>query len=336
MRTQRPREARTRDGHRQQRAALAAGPPTSPGRSPTTVVDAGASAENLPHRLASLSFGVPLIVVLLLRWIPPPTTAFMVQSAQAHADAPGWSGTGYRWTAWNEIAPFAGLAVIAAEDQRFPEHLGFDIDAIRAALDDAMQGERLRGASTISQQTVKNLFLWPGRSAIRKGLEAALTVLLELCWSKRRILEVYLNIAEFGDGLSASRRPASASSASVRRARCRRGGAARGRPPEPRPAARRPAVPLRPRPPALDPQPDGPPGRRGADRVARRSLTHALTGALGFCAVPETPCRSHVPRHSFPSPRRRLRRRRRATGGGCTSCGAVCPDSAADPPRARC
>ena len=151
--------------------------------------------------LGFVSFGVPLIVVLLLRWIPPPTTAFMVQSAQAHADAPGWSGTGYRWTAWNEIAPFAGLAVIAAEDQRFPEHLGFDVDAIRAALDDAMQGERLRGASTISQQTVKNLFLWPGRSAVRKGLEAALTLLVELCWSKRRILEVYLNVAEFGDGL---------------------------------------------------------------------------------------------------------------------------------------
>ena len=148
-----------------------------------------------------LSLGGPLIVVLLLRWVPPPTTAFMVQSAQAHADVPAWAGTGYRWTAWDDIAPFAGLAVIAAEDQRFPDHNGFDVDAIRAAIDDAMQGERLRGASTISQQTVKNLFLWPGRSVIRKGLEAGLTLLVELCWSKRRILEVYLNIAEFGDGL---------------------------------------------------------------------------------------------------------------------------------------
>ena len=148
-----------------------------------------------------LGLGVPLVVLLLLRWVPPPTTAFMVQSAQAHAEVPDWTGTGYRWTAWDDIAPFAGLAVIAAEDQRFPDHHGFDVDAIRAALDDAVQGGRLRGASTISQQTVKNLFLWPGRSAVRKGLEAALTVLLELCWSKRRILEVYLNIAEFGDGL---------------------------------------------------------------------------------------------------------------------------------------
>ena len=131
-----------------------------------------------------LGFGVPLVVVLLLRWVPPPTTAFMVQSAQAHADSPAWSGTGYRWTAWDDIAPVAGLAVIAAEDQRFPDHRGFDIDAIRSALADALEGERLRGASTISQQTVKNLFLWPGRSALRKGLEAGLTLLVELCWSQ--------------------------------------------------------------------------------------------------------------------------------------------------------
>ena len=149
----------------------------------------------------AVTLGVPLVVVLLLRWIPPPTTAFMVRSAQAHADAAGSTGTGYRWTAWDDIAPYAGLAVIAAEDQRFPDHNGFDVDAIRAALEDARQGERLRGASTISQQTVKNLFLWPGRSLVRKGLEAGLTLLVELCWSKRRILEVYLNVAEFGDGL---------------------------------------------------------------------------------------------------------------------------------------
>ena len=151
--------------------------------------------------LGVVSLGLPLIVVLLLRWIPPPTTAFMVLSARTHAGAAGWTGTGYRWTAWDDIAPYAGLAVIAAEDQRFPDHNGFDVDAIRAALDDAMEGQRLRGASTISQQTVKNLFLWPGRSLVRKGLEAALTLLVELCWSKRRILEVYLNVAEFGDGL---------------------------------------------------------------------------------------------------------------------------------------
>ena len=151
--------------------------------------------------LGVVGFVVPLLVVLALRWVPPPTTAFMVQSAQARADAPGWAAAGYRWTAWEDIAPYAALAVIAAEDQRFPDHHGFDVDAIRAALEEARQGERLRGASTISQQTVKNLFLWPGRSMVRKGLEAWLTVLVELCWSKQRILEVYLNVAEFGDGL---------------------------------------------------------------------------------------------------------------------------------------
>ncbi len=151
--------------------------------------------------LGLLSLGVPLLVVVVLRWVPPPTTAFMVRSAQARADVSEWTGTGYRWTAWEDIAPYAALAVIAAEDQRFPDHHGFDVDAIRAALEDARQGERLRGASTISQQTVKNLFLWPGRSPVRKGLEAGLTVLVELCWSKQRILEVYLNVAEFGDGL---------------------------------------------------------------------------------------------------------------------------------------
>ena len=157
-------------------------------------------------RRTSLALGliclvVPLLVVLSLRWIPPPTTAFMMQSVQARAGASGAAATGYRWTAWEDIAPYAALAVIAAEDQRFPDHHGFDVDAIRAALEEARQGERLRGASTISQQTVKNLFLWPGRSMVRKGLEAWLTVLVELCWNKQRILEVYLNVAEFGDGL---------------------------------------------------------------------------------------------------------------------------------------
>ena len=158
--------------------------------------------------LVLAGLGVPLLVVLALRWVPPPTTAFMVRSAQARADAPGGradasgvAGAGYRWTAWEDIAPWAALAVIASEDQRFPDHHGFDVDAIRAALEEARQGERLRGASTISQQTAKNLFLWPGRSPVRKGLEAWLTVLVELCWSKQRILEVYLNVAEFGDGL---------------------------------------------------------------------------------------------------------------------------------------
>jgi monofunctional biosynthetic peptidoglycan transglycosylase len=93
------------------------------------------------------------------------------------------------------------LAVVAAEDQKFPYHSGFDLESISDAVEDRLRGDRLRGASTITQQTAKNLFLWPGRSFVRKGLEAWFTMLLELCWSKARILEVYLNIAEFGRGI---------------------------------------------------------------------------------------------------------------------------------------
>ena len=143
----------------------------------------------------------PLALVLLLRWVPPPTTAFMARDALAATGPAATERMPYRWTPWEGIAPQAAIAVIASEDQKFPDHHGFDVEAIRMALGDALQGERLRGASTISQQTAKNLFLWPGRSLFRKGLEAYLTVLIELCWSKRRIMEVYLNVAEFGTGV---------------------------------------------------------------------------------------------------------------------------------------
>jgi monofunctional biosynthetic peptidoglycan transglycosylase len=105
----------------------------------------------------------------------------------------------YRWIAWRDIAPPMRLAVVAAEDQKFPAHRGFDLESIAEAVEDAAGGGRLRGASTISQQVARNLFLWQGRSWVRKGLEAYFTVLLELLWSKRRILEVYLNIVEFGE-----------------------------------------------------------------------------------------------------------------------------------------
>ncbi|KPQ34736.1 MAG: monofunctional biosynthetic peptidoglycan transglycosylase [Phormidesmis priestleyi Ana] len=105
----------------------------------------------------------------------------------------------YRWQPYEQISPDMALAVIAAEDQRFPMHSGFDIDAINAALRDAEEGASLRGASTITQQVAKNLFLWPGRSFVRKGVEAWLTVLIELMWNKQRILEMYLNIAQLSD-----------------------------------------------------------------------------------------------------------------------------------------
>lgn len=106
------------------------------------------------------------------------------------------------WVSMDEISPWMGLAVIAAEDQKFPEHWGFDVSAIEKALAHNERNEnRIRGASTLSQQTAKNLFLWDGRSWVRKGLEAGLTLGMETVWSKKRILIVYLNIAEFGDGV---------------------------------------------------------------------------------------------------------------------------------------
>jgi monofunctional glycosyltransferase len=140
-------------------------------------------------------------VVVALRWIDPPFTSFMLQS---RVGAIFGSRTGYEfryeWRDWNHISRNAALAVVASEDQNFPYHHGFDFEQIDKALADRERGRRVRGASTISQQVAKNLFLWPGQSWFRKGLEAGITLLIELAWDKQRILEVYLNVAEFGRG----------------------------------------------------------------------------------------------------------------------------------------
>ncbi len=113
----------------------------------------------------------------------------------------GLTALRYRWVTWGAISPDMRLAVLASEDQKFPYHSGFDFESIAdVALDRGARG-RLRGASTITQQVARNLFLWPGRSYLRKGLEAYFTVLLELVWTKKRILEVYLNVVEFGDDM---------------------------------------------------------------------------------------------------------------------------------------
>jgi len=142
------------------------------------------------------------IAVVTLRFVPPVTSAVMVER-QVSAWLHGETGFQLRqhWVPWRAIAPNVPLAMVAAEDQKFPFHHGFDLDSIQRAIDAADDGARLRGASTISQQTAKNLFLWNGRSFVRKGLEAYFTVLLEWTWPKQRILEVYLNIAEFGNGI---------------------------------------------------------------------------------------------------------------------------------------
>ncbi len=143
-----------------------------------------------------------VLLVGSLRFIDPPTSAFMLQrqwSAMWQHDAA--FHLDYEWVPLARISPQLAIAVVASEDQRFPQHRGFDVDAIRDALAAADDGERVRGASTISQQVAKNMFLWGGRSYVRKGLEVWFTALIETLWSKQRILEVYLNIAELGDGI---------------------------------------------------------------------------------------------------------------------------------------
>lgn len=140
-----------------------------------------------------------MAAVLLLRWANPPTSAVMVtQWIANHFQSGKPSSVLYRWVDLERIPPPVALAAIAAEDQRFPIHRGFDLVEIRRALATFQDGGRLRGASTISQQTAKNLFLWSGRDYPRKALEVWFTILLETFWSKQRILEVYLNIAQFG------------------------------------------------------------------------------------------------------------------------------------------
>jgi monofunctional glycosyltransferase len=143
-----------------------------------------------------------VLMVGLLRWINPPFTAFMIQmqlAAWAKHDRTYVSR--HRWVDLERISPNLPLAVVASEDQKFPEHWGFDVEAIEKAYELNQHSHRVHGASTISQQVAKNLFLWPGRSYFRKALEAYFTILTEALWPKRRILEVYLNIAEFGYGI---------------------------------------------------------------------------------------------------------------------------------------
>ena len=149
--------------------------------------------------LAAFLLLVPVPSILTLRFAPPLSSSFMFGNAVERWD----EGTSCRklrhgWTDWEQISPWAGIAVVAAEDQLFPHHHGFDVESIREAWTDRRNGGRSRGASTISQQVAKNLYLWSGQSWVRKGVEAYLTIWIELLWPKQRILEVYLNIAQFG------------------------------------------------------------------------------------------------------------------------------------------
>lgn len=143
--------------------------------------------------IALLLFSVML--VLPLRWVDPPVTAFMLQ------DDSGRIPVAYEWTDWSALGDATALAVVAAEDQKFAHHLGFDFASIQDSVMEYREGGTLRGASTITQQVAKNLYLWPGRNFVRKGIEAWFAVLLEALLPKRRILEIYLNVAEFGPGI---------------------------------------------------------------------------------------------------------------------------------------
>ncbi|WP_068827507.1 monofunctional biosynthetic peptidoglycan transglycosylase [Pseudomonas sp. BMS12] len=159
---------------------------------------------NLFRRLTKLLLWLAAgsaLIVLALRWIDPPGTALMIErKVQSWTDDQPID-LQRSWRPWSELPDDLKIAVIAGEDQKFAEHWGFDVAAIRQALAHNAEGGNLRGASTISQQVAKNLFLWSGRSWPRKGLEAWFTGLIELLWPKQRILEVYLNSVEWGDGV---------------------------------------------------------------------------------------------------------------------------------------
>jgi len=145
--------------------------------------------------VAAIAFVVlSFLLVLPLRWFNPARTAFMVQD-----DFDG--ALQHEWVAWQDIGLAPKLAVVASEDQRFADHFGVDFGAIQKAVQEQDERGSLRGASTITQQTAKNLYLWPGRSLARKSLEAWLSVVIETCLSKQRILEIYLNVAEMGPGI---------------------------------------------------------------------------------------------------------------------------------------
>ena len=141
--------------------------------------------------------------VILFRFVPIPFTPLMlIRCVEQKSDGKDMK-LRKDWTSIDEMSAAMPLAVIASEDQNFEEHFGFDMDAIRKAqaYNDRHKGKRMKGASTISQQTAKNVFLWPSRSWIRKGFEVYFTFLIELFWSKQRIMEVYLNVIEMGNGV---------------------------------------------------------------------------------------------------------------------------------------
>lgn len=144
---------------------------------------------------------LPLLFFVVFRFVPVPLTSFMVIGSVSGMMEDKPYALRHDWEPLENISVRLQRAVIASEDQKFPDHYGLDVEAMQKALQHNKRSKRIRGGSTISQQTAKNIFLWSGRSYVRKGIEAWLTVLMETVWSKERILEVYLNSAEFGRGI---------------------------------------------------------------------------------------------------------------------------------------
>ena len=163
-------------------------------------VNARRRAATLVVQIAAGFLVATAVPVVVLRWVPPLTSSIMLQrEIGARLTRERGFVLRHHWVPLRQISPELAIAVVTAEDQKFPVHSGFDWGSIGDAISEG--DDRPRGASTLTQQVAKNLFLWPGRSLVRKGLEAWFTVLLEALWPKRRILEVYLNVAEFGTGV---------------------------------------------------------------------------------------------------------------------------------------
>lgn len=167
------------------------------------------SANKLSLKRVSITIGKLLLWFVLFtilwvfayRFINPPITALMIQrNWERKADGKPAKAE-RKWMKFEDISDNMKRAAVSAEDQLFLQHMGFDIKAIEKAYTNNSKGKKIKGGSTISQQTAKNIFLWPGRSYVRKGFEAYFTLLIELLWSKERILEVYLNVIEMGDGI---------------------------------------------------------------------------------------------------------------------------------------
>ncbi len=148
-----------------------------------------------------LFFGSTIFFVVLYRFVPVPLTPLMIIRCAQQVSRGEEIRLKHHWVPLEEMSKYLPVAVMASEDQRFLQHRGFDMIEIQNAVEERRAGKRQRGGSTISQQTAKNVFLWPKSSWVRKGFEAYFTVLIELCWSKERIMEVYLNSIEMGDGI---------------------------------------------------------------------------------------------------------------------------------------